>query len=154
MPRKPKSYHQKTILDYKADDLMEMVYDVERYPEFLPWCAGARILQKKENFLEVELTVGHGFIRIPFISHVRIIPDKKRITMTSNVASGPLSMLESSWEFNPLEKHKTEIVFDICFALSSTLFSKILDLVFNRVCLTMLDSFTKRAEKIFKQHKP
>ena len=76
------SHHEKRIVPYTPDQLFDLVADVKKYPEFLPWCVGARIRSKEERLVIADLMIGYKFVRERFTSKVTL--DQKNKVIVSN----------------------------------------------------------------------
>ena len=128
-----------------------MVLDIEKYPEFVPWCLSGKILQKKqtENFIEIkaDLKVGKKFINETYSSLVLYSKKKDLITVTN--IDGPLKHLKNEWKFRELN-NKTELNFYIDFELKNNFFNMIIKNYFNLGLNKITDAFEQRALKLFK----
>ena len=128
-----------------------MVLDIEKYPEFVPWCLSGKIFQKNqtENFIEIraDLKVGKKFINETYSSLVLYSKKKDLITVTN--VDGPLKHLKNEWKFRELN-NKTELDFYIDFELKNNFFNMIIKNYFNLGLNKITDAFEQRALKLFK----
>jgi coenzyme Q-binding protein COQ10 len=126
--------------------LYDLVADVERYPEFLPWCMGCRITGRRENVITADLVIGFRLIRERFTSRVTFNPyDRIDVEYTS----GPLRYLNNHWIFEPAPGG-TVIDFYVDFEFRSRLFQKVAGVVFNEAVRRMVAAFESRARKLYK----
>ena len=128
-----------------------MVLDIERYPEFVPWCIEGRIVEKKESkdFIEIkaDLRVGKKFINEVYSSLVLYSKKKDLITVTN--IKGPLKHLKNEWKFKEIN-NKTQLEFTIDFELKNNFLNIIMKNYFNFGLNKITDAFEQRALKLFK----
>src|SRR3546814_4851189 len=90
-------HKEKRVLPYSPAQLYGLVIDIEHYPEFLPWCQGARVRTRQENLIVADLIIGFKMFRERFTSRVKPDPAGRRIDVT--YAEGPFKYLENHWVF-------------------------------------------------------
>ena len=134
------------FLPYRPDQLYDLVADIEKYPEFLPWCLAVRILSKSETEILADLSVGYKFFRETFRSRVHLIP-KTRIDV--EYITGPFHYLNNHWVFKEGPSSGTHIDFFIDFQFRNTLFQKATQVVFENAFNQMLNAFEKRAQTLY-----
>ena len=91
-------HHEKRQLNFSAEQMFDLVADVEHYPEFLPWCLAARIHARDDQSLKADLVVGSGPIRETFTSRVELHRPSKIIV---HYDKGPLARMNNAWSFLP-----------------------------------------------------
>lgn len=123
-----------------------MVADVEKYSEFLPWCAAVRVLSKSETDIMADLSVGYKLFRETFRSRVHLTP-KTRIDV--EYITGPFHHLNNHWTFKEGPNGGTNIDFFIDFQFRSRLFQGATQMVFESAFNRMLDAFEKRAHQLY-----
>lgn len=133
-------------MPFTPDQLYDLVADVTKYPQFLPWCVGARIRQKRENMMIADLIIGYKMIREQFTSKVTFYPEAKKLDV--EYTEGPFKYLNNHWVFNEVEGG-TEIDFFIDFEFRSALFQKMIGPLFNEAVKIMVSSFEKRATELY-----
>tara|TARA_B100000700_G_scaffold330844_1_gene459476 strand:+ start:2555 stop:3004 length:450 start_codon:yes stop_codon:yes gene_type:complete len=140
----------KKIIPCKKKDLINMVLDIEKYPEFVPWCLEGKIHEKKESadLIEIkgDLKVGKKFLNETYTSLVLYYKDKDKILVTN--IDGPLKHLQNEWKFKEINNN-TQLEFDIDFELKNNLLSKIMKKSFNLGLNKIADAFEKRANELF-----
>ena len=128
-----------------------MILDIERYPQFVPWCLEGKINKKKEteDFIEIEadLKVGKKFLNETYSSLVLLSKKKNLITVTN--IGGPLKYLKNEWKFKEIN-NKTELDFMIDFELQNSLLNIIMKNYFSIGLNKIADAFEQRARKLFK----
>ena len=141
----------KKIITCKKKQVIEMVLDIEKYPQFVPWCLEGKIYEKKitNDFIEIkaDLKVGKRFINETFTSLVLYSKDKDLITVTNR--EGPLKYLKNEWKFQEING-QTQLEFYIDFELKNSFLNMIMKKSFNFGLNKITNSFEKRAIKLFK----
>ncbi|TAL42486.1 MAG: type II toxin-antitoxin system RatA family toxin [Methylovulum sp.] len=134
------------LVRYSAQQMFDLVNDIEAYPQFLPWCSGSRIIKRADDFVEAELLISKGGFKKSFSTRNRI---DRGGTITVSLLDGPFSYLEGVWNFMPLREDASKISLDLEFEMSGKLASLAFGAVFNQICNTMVSSFTNRAKQIY-----
>ena len=141
----------KKIIPCKKKDLIKMILDIEKYPEFVPWCLSGKI-HKKEDMndmieMEADLTVGKKFINQTYKSHVTYYKEKDKIIV--NNIGGPLKHLSNEWEIREVN-NQSEVIFKIDFEIKNVFYNMIMKKSFDQGLKTIADAFEKRAIILFK----
>ena len=141
----------KKIISCKKKQLIEMVLDIEKYPEFVPWCIEGKMYNKKEcNDLIIfngDLKVGKSFINETFSSHVSYYKEKDKIIVTN--LDGPLKHLKNEWTFKEVN-NATQLDFFIDFELKNPILNTIMKKSFEIGLNKITKSFEERAVKLYK----
>lgn len=148
-----KTVHTRKIVHATPETVYAVVKDFEKYPEFLPWCAAARLKEKRtdgegrEIFI-ADLAIKYKFVQEVFTTEVTCDPEKRHIDI--KYVKGPFKRLSSRWRFTPLssEPDKTEIYFHIDFEFRIGLFQKIIAVFFEEAMRRMTDAFEQRLRRI------
>ena len=137
-------------LPYSPKQLFDMVADIGRYPEFLPWCQGARITGRSGDTVTADLIVGKGPFRETFTSNVHLTSPKDGTPARIDVdyVRGPLREMENHWVFRAVEGG-TEIDFRVAFEFRSRLFNKIMSRLFTDAVRRMVSAFETRARALY-----
>ena len=147
----PSSSIKKQISCSKKD-LINMVLDIEKYPEFVPWCLGSKIYEKKDKGDTVEiiadLTIGKSFFSDTYKSFV--IYNKSTDTIFVTNMEGPLKHLENKWFFKDLG-NSSEVEFKIDFELKNKILNLLMNKSFDLGLTKIADAFQKRANDLFKK---
>ncbi|MBL8637086.1 MAG: type II toxin-antitoxin system RatA family toxin [Alphaproteobacteria bacterium] len=135
-------------LPYPPQQMFDLVADVERYPEFLPWCCSCRIVSRQENVIMAELVIGYKLVRESFLSKVTLIrPDEIRV----EYLRGPLRHLSNSWKFLPEESGGCTIDFFVDFEFRNIFFQRLMGVFFNEIVRRMVSAFEERARSLYKK---
>ncbi|NOQ17376.1 MAG: ubiquinone-binding protein [Methyloprofundus sp.] len=134
------------LVKYSAQAMFEIVDDIDAYPEFLPWCAGSRVLKREGDIVEAEVQIAKAGLKSFFATrNVNITGEK----ISLSLLDGPFSSLEGVWSFMPLREDASKISLDLEFEMNGALANFALGAVFNQICNTMVTSFTQRAKQIY-----
>lgn len=138
-----KKYSERRLVGYTPDQLYQVVADVQQYPQFVPWCQNARILTRKDDYLEAELEVGFQVFVERYTSKVTL---KKPHLVQSRVTDSLLfDHLDSTWNMQPGPCSGTcWLTFKVDFAFKSALYRHIADIFFSEVVQRMMASFEGR----------
>ena len=110
------THAEKRLVPYTADQIFDLVADVERYPEFLPWCLGARVRERGANTITADLLIGFRMVRERFTSRVTL--DRPR-RIDVSYTHGPFRYLNNHWEFIPQPGGSCVIDFSVDFVFRS-----------------------------------
>ena len=141
----------KKIIACKKNQLIDFVLDIEKYPEFVPWCLDGKIHNKKESEdlieIKADLKVGKRFINETYTSLVLFHKASDRISVTN--IDGPLTHLKNEWKFKEIN-NSTQLEFEIDFELKNNILNAIMKRSFNFGLSRIADAFEKRALEIYK----
>ncbi|EPY01300.1 type II toxin-antitoxin system RatA family toxin [Magnetospirillum fulvum] len=140
------THAEKRILPYAPEKLYAMVADVERYPDFLPWCVASRIRRREGNVFFADLVIGFKMVRERFTSKVTLDPNH-RVDVT--YTEGPFHYLNNHWVFNPMPDGTTEIDFYVDFEFRSKLLQTLIGALFNEAVRLMVSAFERRARQLY-----
>ena len=138
------THAERHLVPYRPEQLFDLVADVGRYPEFLPWCVGARVRSRTETEAVADLTIGFGPFRESFTSRVAL--DRPRLIKV-RYENGPFRYLNNQWVFLPHE-NGTEVDFFVDFEFRSRLLQKAIGVVFNEAVRRMVGAFLRRARQM------
>ena len=144
------THAEKRVLPYSQEQLFDMVADVRRYPEFLPWCVGARIVSRTDQELIADLTIGFKMFRETFRSQVTL---ERPNHVHVRYLTGPFRYLNNHWRFHPVA-NGTEVDFFVDFEFKSRLLQTIIGTVFNEAVRLMVRSFERRAMALYRRAPP
>lgn len=140
------AYTEQRHLHYTASQLFDLVADIERYPDFLPWVADAGVVRREENRVWVDLTIGTGFIRKRFASEA-VLDRPKRIDITSH--DRLFEYFEQNWLFEPAANGGTIVGCRIAVRLRSPLLQAVMGAQFDDAATVLVDAFRHRARQVY-----
>ena len=142
----------KKLIECKKEQLIDLVLDIEKYPEFVPFCMDAKVYEKKEkdNLLLIvgDLTIGKGPFKDTYKSDVKYNKKEDSIFVTN--LDGPLKHLENTWHFKE-ENNVTEVSFEVDFELKNEFLNIVMTKSFQFALNKIAEAFQKRAENLFKK---
>ena len=141
----------KRLIECKKDQLIDLVLDIEKYPEFVPFCLDSRVYEKNnegsQTLIIADLTIGKGPFKDTYKSDVKF--DKENSTINVTNIGGPLNHLENNWKFIETEGG-TEISFDIDFEIENKFLNVLMSKSFEFGLNKIADAFQKRAEDLYR----
>lgn len=139
------THAEKRTLPYTPDQMFQLVADVGKYPQFLPWCAGARVRTRTETELVADLTIGFGPFRESFTSRVSLERPHKVVVRYEN---GPFRYLNNQWIFEA-DPVGCQVKFFVDFEFKSRLLQSAIGVVFNEAVRRMVNAFLTRARAVY-----
>jgi ribosome-associated toxin RatA of RatAB toxin-antitoxin module len=136
------------LLPYSAEQMYELVCDIESYPKFLPWCDAIDILEddRKHNIIEAKLYVKKGFVETSFSTRNTL---KKNISVDMSLLDGPFEFLEGNWTFVALDENACKVELKLSYRFANRAFSMALKPIFTQIGNMMLDAFCERAKQVY-----
>ena len=145
----------KRLIECKKKDLIELVLDIEKYPEFVPFCFEAKIHENKNDGdltkIIADLTIGKGPFKDTYKSDV--VFNKKTDSIFVKNINGPLNHLSNNWTFFDKNNGITEVTFDIDFEIRNKFLNSLMNVSFQFGLEKIADAFQKRAEELFSSSK-
>ncbi len=145
----------KRLIECQKKDLINLVLDIEKYPEFVPFCFDAKIYENndKGDLIKIvaDLTIGKGPFKDTYKSDV-VFNKKKDSIFVKNI-EGPLNHLSNNWKFFDKKNGITEVIFDIDFEIKNEFLNSLMIVSFQFGLEKIADAFQKRAEKLFSSSK-
>jgi coenzyme Q-binding protein COQ10 len=142
MPRHTETKH----LPYTPEQLFDLVADVERYDEFLPWVVAVRVRSSSEAETVADLVVGFNAFKERFTS--RVVKERSSRICVDYV-EGPLKYLHNEWKFDPASDGGTNLCFSVDFAFKSRIFEALAGQMFDRALRRMTRAFEERAAVLY-----
>ena len=141
-------FNYKTIkkLNFSDKQMFDLIIDIEKYPEFLPWCKSTNIYDKNTNIFYSDMEVGFNLIKEKFTSKVTVIESKK---IHSEAINGPFHKMNNLWEIEKLSKNKCLITLNIEFDFKSFLLKNLMGQLFEVASIKMIDAFENRADYLY-----
>jgi coenzyme Q-binding protein COQ10 len=148
MPR----HHETRPLPYTARQMYDLVADVARYPEFLPWTAAARIRSRTDlgdgrERMEADLVISFKVFRERFGSRVVLDPAAMRIE--TEYLDGPFKFMRSTWDFRDRPAGGCEVEFLVDFEMRNALLQKVVGVVFHEAMMRIVRAFETRAAQLY-----
>jgi coenzyme Q-binding protein COQ10 len=140
------THAERRRLPYRQDQLFDLVADIERYPEFLPWCTAARVRERAGNVIVADLVIGFRMFRERFTSRVTLNrPDRIDVAYSE----GPFRYLENHWRFEPQPDGASIVDFHVDFEFRSRVLQRLIGVLFNEAVRRMVAAFEGRARQLY-----
>jgi ribosome-associated toxin RatA of RatAB toxin-antitoxin module len=133
---------------YSAEQMFNLVNDVESYPEFLPHCRSARILESRDGRIKATIELAKGALHKSFTTLNRLEAPHR---IDIRLVDGPFRSLHGSWSFTEQKGRGTQIALDLEFEFSNRLMALAIGPVFNHVANSLVDAFVRRAKVIHEE---
>jgi len=135
------------LVPYSAMQMYELVDRVEDYPKFLPWCAGARVLETHPGGKTARLDIDYHGVRAHFTTENTNTPG---VLIVVTLKDGPFRRLDGEWRFKSLRTDAAKVEFDLNYEFSSGLLDRVIGPVFSHIANTFIDAFVRRADTVYR----
>ncbi|HUR88237.1 MAG TPA: type II toxin-antitoxin system RatA family toxin [Ramlibacter sp.] len=144
-----KTVHKSVLIWYSAEEMFGLVTDVEKYPEFLPWCDRASVSEATESGMKAQVGIAFGGIHQTFTTRNEHVPGRQ---VKIHLVDGPFSRLDGDWKFTPLGgegQRACKVELKLCYGFDKGALSALVGPVFDKIAGSMVDAFVKRAEAVY-----
>ena len=144
-----KTVHKSVLIWYSADEMFQLVTGVEKYPEFLPWCDRAAVIERDANGMKAQVGIAFGGIHQTFTTRNEHVPGRE---VKMHLVDGPFSRLDGGWKFHPLgagEQRACKVELDLSYGFDNVALAALVGPVFDRIAGSLVDAFVKRAEAVY-----
>lgn len=144
-----KSVNKTVLIWYSPEEMFALVRDVGHYPEFLPWCSHAKVLEEDTDGMLAEVGMSIAGIRKAFVTRNQH-EGQHRISM--RLVKGPFSRLEGNWLFHPVgdgTQRACKVELQLVYGFDSAALAALIGPIFDRIANSMVDAFIQRAEKVY-----
>lgn len=141
-----RTVNKTALVPYTAAQMYALVNDVERYPEFLPWCRGARILSQNNNEMRASLELARGGFHKNFTTRNTLEPGRGIVIALDR---GPFRHLEGHWSFEDLGPEGSKVTLNMEFEFAGAMLDLIAGPVFHEICNSLVAAFTRRAAVLY-----
>ena len=135
-----------SLLPFTPVQMYDLVADIRRYPEFLPWCTFAEVLEEDDEHVTAKLGLGLGLARASFTTRNRLLPGTG---MEMRLVDGPFRSLEGRWEFSAIGESGTRAMLELAFETSGPIGGIVFGPAFEQVCNQLVDAFGRRARQVY-----
>ena len=144
-----KTVHKSVLIWYSPHEMYNLVTDVNRYSQFLPWCEHARVVEEHEDGMTAEMGIAFSGVRQTFSTRNLHIPDSE---VRMQLLNGPFSQLEGQWNFTPLgdgSQRACKVELTLNYGFDRSALSAVVSPVFDKIASSMVDAFVKRAKQVY-----
>lgn len=127
--------------------MFDLVADVAKYPEFLPWCLGARVRSQTDTLLVADLIIGFKGIRESFTSRVTL--DRETMSIQVTYQDGPFKHLNNKWKFENTDTDQCALDFYVDFEFKSRIMQRLIEVLFGEAVRRMVRAFEQRAAHLY-----
>jgi len=140
------SISKSALVAYSPAQMFALVDGIEAYPEFLPWCRGAKVLSRTDDEVRATIELSKGGVEKAFTTCNR---NQKNKMIEMRLVEGPFRQLEGFWRFDALGDDGCKVSFDLEFEFASRMLGMVVGPVFSQIANSMVDSFHKRAVEVY-----
>jgi len=137
--------NRNALVPYSADQIYQLVLDVDRYPEFLPWCDGAEVFEQSEESQLAAISIRKGPLNTRFKTSNTLTPGE---SISVSLVEGPFRSLTGSWTFKPLDENACKVEMNMEFDLAGP-GALVIKPVFAQICNSLLSAFLDRARQVY-----
>lgn len=147
-----KTVNKSVLLWYSAAEMFALVTDVVSYPQFLPWCDKASVIEENADGMIAKVGLSMAGLSQSFTTRNIHVKDRK---VSLELVDGPFSKLDGHWEFTPVGKNNEracKVVFSLSYDFDNAALAALVGPVFDKVAGSLVDAFVKRALQIYEDH--
>ncbi len=137
--------HKSALVAHSAEEMFELINDVESYPQFLPWCKSTQLLSRDSERLCGQLEVSRIGISQVFSTCNQLFPYERIVIQLKD---GPFKRLHGEWRFTALRADACKVELELEFEFSGKLINSAFGAVFSQIANTLVDAFCKRADEV------
>lgn len=144
-----KTVHKSVLIWYSPKEMYQLVTGVADYPQFLPWCDHAQVLEERADGVTAEVGISFSGIRQKFTTRNTHVQDSE---VQMSLVNGPFSQLDGHWSFTPVGEggqRACKVELTLNYGFSNALLGKLVGPVFDKIAGSLMDAFIKRAEQVY-----
>lgn len=144
-----KNIHKSVLIWFTPEEMFRLVTDVDAYPQFLPWCDHARVLETTEQGMTAEVGIKMAGLKQSFTTRNTHVPGRE---VQMELIDGPFSNLSGGWTFSPVgdgTQRACKVELNLHYGFSSAALSAVVGPVFDKIASSLVDAFIKRAEQVY-----
>lgn len=140
--------HKSVVTNYTASQMYSLVTDVLSYPQFLPWCRGAKLVTLSAIEARATIEIAYHGLERSFTTRNKMQPDQ---WVNMYLINGPFRKLEGNWKFQPLDAQRCKVVLDLEYEFSNWTLGMLVNPIFHPLANNLVDAFHTRAQAIYPQ---
>jgi ribosome-associated toxin RatA of RatAB toxin-antitoxin module len=144
-----KTVHKSVLIWYSPQEMYTLVTDVDQYPQFLPWCDHASVVDQDAGGMTAEVGIAFSGVRQTFVTR-NVHTEPTRVDM--QLVKGPFSKLDGQWNFHPLgdgSQRACKVELLLNYGFENAVLSKLVGPVFDKIAANLVDAFVKRAQQVY-----
>jgi len=138
--------NRSALVSYSAQQMFDLVNDIEAYPQFMDGCVGAKILKREDDWLEARLDLSRAGVHQSFITRNHL---QEPTSMSMTLVDGPFKRLQGGWTFTPLSENACKVSFELAFELQNKLLGMAVGKLFETVANKQVDALCERARQVY-----
>lgn len=144
-----KTVHKSVLIWFSPEEMFNLVTEVQAYPEFLPWCDRATVLEGDDRGMKAQIGISFGGIHQTFTTRNVHVPGRE---VKMHLVDGPFSRLDGIWKFHPLgndAQRACKVELELCYGFDNVALAALVGPVFDKIAGNLVDAFVKRAEEVY-----
>ena len=144
-----KTVHKSVLIWYSPQEMYGLVTDVNQYPQFLPWCDNAKVLEQDAAGMLAEISISFSGVRQSFVTR-NTHTENSRVEL--NLVKGPFANLDGEWNFVPLgdgSQRACRVELTLNYSFENATLGKLVGPVFDKIASSLVEAFVKRAQQVF-----
>ena len=147
-----KSVHKSVLIWYSAEEMFNLVIDVDKYAQFLPWCDHAKVVTMTPTGMQAEVGIAMAGVKQTFTTQNTHVKQATGLQIAMKLVNGPFSNLEGAWDFTPVgdaaqRACKTEL--RLHYGFDNPVLAALVGPVFDKIAASLVDAFVKRADQVY-----
>lgn len=139
------SIHRQALMPYSAQQMYQIVNDVEAYASYLPWCAASKVITQDQTSMEARIQMQKGKLNHSFTTRNKLVPGQ---SIHMQLVKGPFKTLSGDWTFTALSDSSSKIELQLDFDFSSRIIAMLIGPVFSQIANSLVDAFCQRAHQL------
>ena len=144
-----KTVNKSVLIWYSPQEMFNLVADVPHYPDFLPWCDSAQVIEQHADGVTAEVGISLAGIKKSFVTRNTYDPGKR---LQMSLVKGPFSHLQGDWQFHPVgdgSQRACKVELSLSYGFDSLALAAVVGPIFDKIASSMMDAFIQRAEAIY-----
>jgi ribosome-associated toxin RatA of RatAB toxin-antitoxin module len=144
-----KTVHKSVLIWYSPEEMYRLVIDVDHYPQFLPWCDRARVVEQYESGMLAEIGIAFSGVHQSFVTQNTHVPGQR---VELKLVKGPFSNLDGAWDFSPVgdgSQRACRVDLTLNYGFESVTLGALIGPVFDKIASSLVEAFVKRAQQVY-----
>jgi ribosome-associated toxin RatA of RatAB toxin-antitoxin module len=144
-----KSVHKSVLIWYSAEEMFNLVTDVDKYAQFLPWCDHAKVIALTPTGMQAEIGIALSAVKQTFTTQNTHVEGRQ---VAMKLVKGPFSQLDGTWDFTPVgtgDQRACKTDLRLNYGFDNAVLAALVGPVFDKIAATLVDAFVKRAEQVY-----
>jgi ribosome-associated toxin RatA of RatAB toxin-antitoxin module len=138
--------HKSALVAHTAEHMFDLIEAAEHYPQFLPWCSAATILERTDDVVVARIVISYRGVKFDFVTRN---PKRRPEWMAVDLEQGPFRRFAGDWQLRPLQDRGCKIEFRLRYEFANAVMARVAGPVFERIADTLVDAFVERAAQTY-----